>query len=213
MKTLFLTDNLPVLLDDEDYEIIKNMPGWYIQKNNNARTYYVKHDTYGKLHRYLLNITDPLVTVDHIDRNGLNCQKSNLRIVSNSVNKRNSSTLKRNKFHFNGLSYEKGSGNRKDRIKVSYSTDKRLASDNKKFEQKTKSFTIYDKTNINEYIKQAVLFRIEKMREFNYLVDERSEAIETEILNGNDNMEELLNISFNDILGVEQETSVSEMGV
>ena len=51
------------------------MTGWYVKKeeNNNARTNYVTHDKYGSLHRYLLNITDPHILVDHIDRNGLNC--------------------------------------------------------------------------------------------------------------------------------------------
>ena len=30
MKILYLTDNMPVLLDDEDYENISKMTGWYI---------------------------------------------------------------------------------------------------------------------------------------------------------------------------------------
>ena len=72
------------------------------------------------MHRYILGITDEAIIVDHIDRNGLNCQKTNLRITNNSINKRNSDILPNNKFHFNGISYEKGVGNRSGRIKVSY---------------------------------------------------------------------------------------------
>lgn len=68
------------------------MSGWYIAKNekHNSRTDYVVHDKYGKLHRYLLGVTDSKILVDHIDRNGLNCQRKNLRLVDCSTNKRNS---------------------------------------------------------------------------------------------------------------------------
>ena len=42
------------------------------------------------------------------------------------------------------------------------------------------------------------MFRIEKMREFGYIIDERSETIEKECLKENSNMENVLNISFKD---------------
>lgn len=202
MKQLYLTDNIPVLLDDEDYEKISKMTGWYIQKtkNLNSRTNYVKHDIYGRLHRYILGITDETVIVDHIDRNGLNCQKSNLRITNNSINKRNSNTLPKNKFHFNGISYEKGIDKRSGRIKVSYQTNERLASNPKKFQQKTKSFTVSQFSNFNECLRQALLFRLEKMIEYNYLLDERSETILKECQNIEVDLEQLLEVNFSDIL-------------
>ena len=202
MKILYLTDNMPVLLDDEDYENISKMTGWYIQKseNLNIRTNYVKHDTYGRLHRYILGITDEAIIVDHIDRNGLNCQKSNLRITNNSINKRNSDTLPNNKFHFNGFSYEKGVDNRSGRIKVSYQTNERLASNPKKFQQKTKSFTVSQFESFNECLRQAILFRLEKMLEYNYLLDERSETILKECQNKEVDLQKLLDINFMDIL-------------
>lgn len=193
---------MEVLLDDDDYEIISKMSGWYIHKshNLNSRTNYVQHDQYGKLHRYILGISDSSIIIDHIDRNGLNCQKSNLRIVNNSINKRNSDTLPNNKFHFNGISYEKGMGNRSGRIKVSYQTNTRLASNPKKFQQRNKSFTVSQFNNFNECLRQAILFRIARMREFGYLLDERSETIERECQNINVNLEKLLEINFNDII-------------
>ena len=202
MKILYLTNNMPVLLDDEDYENISKMSGWYIQKseNLNSRTNYAKHDIYGRLHRYILGITDETIIVDHIDRNGLNCQRSNLRITNNSINKRNSDILPNNKFHFNGISYEKGIGNRSGRIKVSYQTNERLASNPKKFQQKSKSFTVSQFENFNECLRQAILFRLEKMLEYNYLLDERSETILKECQNEEVNLQELLNINFVDIL-------------
>lgn len=202
MKILYLTDDMPVLLDDEDYENISKMNGWYIQKseNLNSRTNYAKHDIYGRLHRYILGVTDETIIVDHIDRNGLNCQKSNLRIANNSINKRNSDILPNNKFHFNGISYEKGVGNRSGRIKVSYQTNERLASNPKKFQQKSKSFTVSQFENFNECLRQAILFRLEKMLEYNYLLDERSETILKECQNKEVNLQELLDINFMDIL-------------
>lgn len=202
MKKLYLTDGMEVLLDDEDYEVVSKIPGWYIRKtqNNNSRTNYVQHDDYGKLHRFVLGITDSTIIVDHIDRNGLNCQKNNLRIVSNSVNKRNSDTLNRNKFHLNGLSYEKGVGGRSGRIKVSYQTNNRLPSNPKKFQQRSKSFTVSQFKSFNECLRQAILFRFEKMREYNYLLDERSETIEQMCQDENVNLEEVLNIHFSDII-------------
>lgn len=187
-----------VFLDDIDYEEISNITGWYIQKEEflNSRTNYVVHDNYGRLHRYLLGLTDPNIIVDHIDRNGLNCQRKNLRITTCSENKRNSNVLPNNKFHFNGLSFEAPKGNRKWRIKVSYQSNERLT-DNK-FKQKTKSFGPTSGKDFNSLIKEAILFRLEKMREFGYIIDERSETIEKECLKDDSNMEEVLNISFKD---------------
>lgn len=64
------------------------MPGWYITSQGNSGASYVTHDTYGKLDRYILGITDPKILVDHIDRNGLNCQKNNLRLTNCSTNRK-----------------------------------------------------------------------------------------------------------------------------
>ena len=197
MKILNL-NNYEVLLDDNDYKNISQMSGWHIQKEQylNSNTNYVAHDKYGRLHRYLLGITDSKILIDHIDRNGLNCQRKNLRITTCSKNKRNSNTLPNNKFHFNGLSFEKPSNNRKWRIKVSYQTNERLT-DNK-FKQKTKSFGPTSGKDFNTLVKEAVLFRISKMREYGYIIDERSETIEKKCLMDNPNMEEILEISFKD---------------
>lgn len=101
-----------------------------------------------------------------------------------------------NKFHFNGLSFEKVKGNRQWRIRVSYQTNERLT--NNKFKQKTKSFGLSHGKDFNTLVKKAILFRLEKMREFGYIIDERSETIEKECLKENSNIEEILNISFKD---------------
>lgn len=204
MKELYIS-NETVLLDDEDYEKISKMRGWYVMHGKrNSRTLYATHDTYGRMHRYILGLDDPNILVDHIDRNGLNNQKSNLRITNCSINKRNSHPISNNKFNFNGLSYEKPNRNRKGRIKVSYSSNERVENRPNTFKQKTKSFSASTYNfNYNEMVRDAVLFRIEMMRKYNYIVDERSETIEKKCLEKDCNMEEILGISFKDIFEVE----------
>lgn len=180
------------------------MNGWYIQKEeyNNAKTNYVVHDKYGRLHRYLLKITDPHILIDHIDRDGLNCQRNNLRITTCSENKRNSTVLNNNKFNFNGLSFESPRNNRTWRIRVSYSTDEKISEN--KFRQATKSFGGAKYKTLNEATKDAVLFRIKMMRQYGYSLDERSETIERECLKDNPNMEKILGISFKQFQVVRQ---------
>lgn len=198
MKELILSGNYIVQLDDADYDIISKMRGWYIHKEqyNNAKTNYATHDKYGRLHRYLLNITDPHILVDHIDRNGLNCQRSNLRIVTCSENKRNGTILSNNKFNFGGLSFEKPKNNRTWRIKVSYSTNIKVAEN--RFQQVTKSFGGAKYKTLNDAVRDAVLYRLQMMRKYGYPIDERSETIEKECLKDNPDMEQILGISFKD---------------
>lgn len=182
MKELLLTNGLIVLLDDEDYETIPKT-GWYTHSLGNSRTDYVNHDTYGKLHRYVLKLTNPLEIVDHIDRNGLNNQKKNLRVVDTSQNKRNQDTVKSNKFNFNGISFEAARNGRKPRFRVRYSTNERdFRYAGGRFLQKSKSFTILNPAELEVRLKEAILYRISKMREFGYSIDERSTTIEKVIL-------------------------------
>lgn len=196
-----LASGVTVSIDKKDYDTLPTKTGWYEQKesHNNAKTSYVVHDTYGRLHRVILGIEDPNILIDHIDRDGLNNERNNLRIVTNSENKRNQGTVSNNKFNFNGLAYEKPSGNRVGRIRVRYSTneyDERV----KRYKAKTKSFgeTKYG-TNYNKMVRDAVLFRLEKMKEFGYMIDERSETIERKCKEDNYDMEQILDITLSDI--------------
>ena len=194
IKIFTLSSGAEVLLDDEDYDRIPKT-GWYLDRSGNSRTPYVTHDDYGRLHRYILNLSssDPRV-VDHIDRNGLNNQKNNLRVISNSLNKRNQATCSNNKFNFNGVSYEKKNGSHSARIRVNYASNERSAT-SKRFKTKSKSYSI-SKYGLNEALRLAVKFRIEKMREFDYFIDERSETIERAVKDPNVDMASVLGIDF-----------------
>lgn len=195
-----------VLLDDEDYERLdKN--GWYLtpeyrEENGikiKRKTRYATHDIYGKMHRWVLGITDSQILIDHIDHNGLNNQKSNLRLVSSSQNKKNQSVVSSNKFNFNGISLEKSSY---PRIRVRWSAgDIEYKYDGKRAKQYSKSFNIKKyNNNYNKILKDAILFRITKMKENGYLLDERSTTIEKILLeNEEPDMEAILGISFKTI--------------
>lgn len=206
IKELKLTCGEVVLLDDEDYERI-DKTGWYLtpeNRNENGnlnvrKTRYATHDTYGKMHRWILGITDSKIVVDHIDHNGLNNQKSNLRTVTSSQNKKNQTLVKNNKFNFNGISFE---NSKSPRIRVRWSSGEvEYKYNGYRAKQHSKSFNLkkynYD---YNRILRDAILFRIDRMKENDYLLDERSTTIERILLeNENPNMEEILNISFKEI--------------
>ena len=197
IKELYI-DGHTVLLDDEDYEKISKMTCWKIitPEGRNSRAFYVRSSNLGLLHRYILGVTDPSICVDHIDRNGLNNQKSNLRLTDTHLNKRNQNTCSRNRFNFNGIGYEPKRGTHSARIRASWCEDE-YDPIKKRYKTKNKSFSLSE-YGFNEALRLAVLTRIQKMREFDYIIDERSETIERKCLEENPNMEEILGISFKD---------------
>jgi len=91
MKEIKLTRGHVALVDDGDYDYL-NQWKWHSIKG--SRTYYaVRNISIGngktiglKMHRVILNITDPDILADHKDRNGLNNQRYNLRIATKSQN-------------------------------------------------------------------------------------------------------------------------------
>lgn len=98
MITIKLRKGLEAWVDDEDKDLIAPY-NWYAIKMRN--THYVratipksmlkegqKQGTKVYLHRLVMGEPKDLM-VDHIDRNGLNCQKENLRIVTNAENQLN----------------------------------------------------------------------------------------------------------------------------
>lgn len=98
MKLIFLSQNKIAFVDDEDYERA-NAFCWSAKKGTS--TFYGKRGIlyYGenrkrhtltiKLHRFILGITDPKIEVDHVDGNGQNNVRSNLRACSHQQNSYN----------------------------------------------------------------------------------------------------------------------------
>lgn len=94
MKEIKLTQGQTALVDDEDYDYLMQWK-WHAKKD--AYTYYagsnirlgVRHHKSISMHRIIMNPPHGYL-VDHIDHNGLNNQKSNLRICTKRQNRLNS---------------------------------------------------------------------------------------------------------------------------
>jgi hypothetical protein len=105
------------LIDDEDFEKVYNIK-WHVSKIKNneyaagAKTINKKR-IYFTMHRLILQLNGN-VSVDHIDHNGLNNQKNNLRICTqtqNIVNSRKARTWhqKETSSKYKGVSFSKRS--------------------------------------------------------------------------------------------------------
>jgi hypothetical protein len=80
-------DDLYVMIDRDDYDKVKNyklnISNNYIKININKNVI--------PLHRYILNVTDSKIFVDHIDNNPHNNTKNNLRLSNAKLNPQNKS--------------------------------------------------------------------------------------------------------------------------
>lgn len=99
---------LYAVVDEEDFELINQFkwtPSVRVDRDNT----YAKHrsgNTTLLMHRLITSAPDG-VLVDHIDRDGLNNRRSNLRLCSTSQNLRNRGPNKNNTTGFKGVAFYK----------------------------------------------------------------------------------------------------------
>lgn len=101
-------DGKSALVDDEDYNSL-NHYRWHVKKHRN--TFYAvrsvplegRTSTKLKMHRVILGLTDPNILCDHIDHNGLNCQRYNLRPCDNASNRKNTLSRKNSTSKYLGV--------------------------------------------------------------------------------------------------------------
>lgn len=94
---LLVNSSCSVEIDDEDVSIFISR-SWREQKNPSERTSYVAcTKDRSLLHRIILGVIDPNIQVDHIDGNGLNNRKSNLRLVNSRTNAQNNTRRREGK--------------------------------------------------------------------------------------------------------------------
>jgi hypothetical protein len=97
MKEIQLTKGFVTLVDDEDFNYL-NQFKWFVFKK--SLTYYATRESKGEkilMHRIIAKTPYNLQT-DHIDRNGLNNQKYNLRICTHGQNQINRAKWGRGKY-------------------------------------------------------------------------------------------------------------------
>ena len=104
MKEIKLSKGFVAQVDDEDFEYL-NQFKWYVYIDRVYR-YALRRDNKSrkriKMHRVILNAPDNIL-VDHIDHNGLNNQRNNIRLCTNTQNQWN---MKGRRNGFKGVSIE-----------------------------------------------------------------------------------------------------------
>lgn len=123
MKQIPLTKGLFALVDDEDFEWL-SASKWHAHKDINTQNdHYAmrKHpekNSTQSMHRIILGLTDPKISVDHINGNRLDNQRHNLRICSHAENMRNQKINSKNTSGFKGVSFRNDSGLWRARISL-----------------------------------------------------------------------------------------------
>lgn len=109
MKEIPLTRGKVALVDDEDYERV-NVFKWQAAPSQSGIWYAVRTVTVDgrrapcRMHRFIMGV--PVgVLVDHRNRDGLDCQRRNLRVATGSQNGINSPKRKCNSSGFKGVRF------------------------------------------------------------------------------------------------------------
>lgn len=108
MKLIALTQGQFAMVDDADFHLLEQ---WKWQAAKAGRTYYAQRTDRGKtprgtikMHRFILGLLiDDIRLGDHKDHNGLNNQRDNLRICSDSENNANRSRIINSASRFLGV--------------------------------------------------------------------------------------------------------------
>lgn len=117
MKKIQLTQGKFTIVDDEDY-IELNKYNWCVSKGRNT-LYAVRRcsNKVIRIHRILLDCPENNM-VDHINGNGLDNRKENLRICNKSQNNGNSKLRVDNTSGFKGVFYHKSTKKWTSQIKI-----------------------------------------------------------------------------------------------
>ena len=107
-----LTQGKIARVDDGDLALVSQHK-WRAIKSYN--TFYAiadvrkeKKHTVLLMHRLILGLNDSEIHTDHINHNGLDNRRTNLRICTNAENQHNSTLSARNKSGYKGVSWKRG---------------------------------------------------------------------------------------------------------
>ena len=96
------------IVDDEDYEWLSQYR-WFVANPKNGNTQYCTtfiNNKQKRMHRMILPVPKNMV-IDHVNHNGLDNRRSNLRICTNKENLRNSCKQKHTSTSYKGVYYNK----------------------------------------------------------------------------------------------------------
>lgn len=155
-----------VYMDNEDASLFYDKK-ISISKDNHAKTYYAKING-GSVHRLIMNPDNSRVLVDHINQNGLDNRKANLRLVNTQLNNKNATVRNDNCLGIKGVSKETSVEGYVKYV-VSYRDN-----NGKRYK---KSFSSNKYGEEDAFI-MAVNTRLEMEELYGYVVQECSETIE-----------------------------------
>lgn len=122
MKEISLTQGKFAIVDDVDYEELKAFK-WFVVKSGG--TFYASRKELCKtgrrnlfMHRQILRLENPEVITDHINGDGLDNRKTNIRACSNMENMRNRKVGKNNTSGVKGVYWAKKDNRWRARIKL-----------------------------------------------------------------------------------------------
>lgn len=127
MKEIALTRNRVAIVEDADFEVL-NKYKWAVLitkttcyairskrlKGGGKKYYY--------MHREIMGVTDRRIRVDHIDHNGLNNSRNNLRVCNASQNAANSRSRLNSSSKYLGVFFDKSRNKWAVRITKDYKT-------------------------------------------------------------------------------------------
>lgn len=112
MKIIKLTQNQIALIDDDDYERV-NQYRWCAKWHKKLKSFYAGRTDYTNskqktilMHRFILNIIDPKILVDHISHYTLDNRKENLRKCTHQQNMYNRK-IQNHSSKFKGVTWHK----------------------------------------------------------------------------------------------------------
>ena len=109
MRIIKLTQGKYTIIDGEDYERVSKFK-WCaskVQNNFYATRSDHKNNKTIRLHRFIMNITNPKIVIDHINCNSLDNRKYNLRLCSHQQNLCNRGEMKNNTSGYKGVYWNK----------------------------------------------------------------------------------------------------------
>lgn len=89
MRAVPLTKGYVAIVDDEDYELVSTFKWYALTPKATDRIYAVSRRGFVYMHRLILGLHPGDPYVDHINRDGLDNRRANVRLATNSQNQAN----------------------------------------------------------------------------------------------------------------------------